>query len=181
MPILNKTGYFGLCSMSGGLRVSGTVEIAGLDAPPTMKRAENLVRQAQRLFPSLTFGEPSYWMGHRPSTPDSLPVIGRLDCYEGLYACFGHGHAGLTGAPASGLLLAQMIAGERPSFDPAPYAASRFGNWAANAVMTRQSRSQDQGASAVDIGPHGRDQWRRAAGRASSGSRPSDGAADGST
>ncbi|ACL59137.1 NAD(P)/FAD-dependent oxidoreductase [Methylobacterium nodulans] len=126
MPILSKTGYFGMCSMAGGLRVSGTVEIAGLDAPPTLQRAENLLVQAKRLFPSLEHGEPIYWMGHRPSTPDSLPVIGPIGDRPGLYGCFGHGHAGMTGAPASGQLLAQLIADERPSFDPAPYSAARF-------------------------------------------------------
>lgn len=93
-----------------------------------MQRADNLIRQAKRLFPSLTFGEPIYWMGHRPSTPDSLPVIGRLDGFDGLYACFGHGHTGLTGAPASGHLLAQLVGSEAPAFDPQPYAASRFGH-----------------------------------------------------
>jgi D-amino-acid dehydrogenase len=126
VPILNKSGYFGISSMTDGLRVSGTVEIAGLDAPPTLRRAENLILQAKRLFPGLTFDEPVYWMGHRPSTPDSLPVIGRVGDRAGLYACFGHGHAGLTGAPASGKLLAQIMAGETPDIDPAPYAARRF-------------------------------------------------------
>ena len=128
MPILNKSGYFGISSMTKGMRVSGTVEIAGLDAPPTLRRAENLVTQARRLFPDLTFDEPVYWMGHRPSMPDSLPVIGRVGARAGLYACFGHGHAGLTGAPASGKLLAQIMAGETPDIDPAPYAARRFGH-----------------------------------------------------
>lgn len=126
MPILSKTGYFGMSSMAGGLRVSGTVEIAGLEAPPTLRRAENLLVQVKRLFPALEHGEPIYWMGHRPSTPDSLPVIGPIGHLTGLYGCFGHGHAGMTGAPASGQLLAQLVAGERPSFDPAPYSATRF-------------------------------------------------------
>jgi D-amino-acid dehydrogenase len=126
MPILNKTGYFGISSMVEGLRVSGTVEIAGLEAPPTLARAENLIKQAKRLFPQLTYDATSYWMGHRHSTPDGLPVIGPIDAHRGLYACFGHGHAGLTGAPMSGQLLAQLVTGEKPAIDPAPYAPSRF-------------------------------------------------------
>jgi D-amino-acid dehydrogenase len=127
MPLLNKSAYFGMCGMAGGLRVSGTVEIAGLDAAPTLRRAEQLVLQAQRLFPDLASSQPVYWMGHRPSTPDSLPVIGPAAGRPGLHLCFGHGHAGLTGAPASGLLLAQMMARVAPAFDPAPYLPRRFG------------------------------------------------------
>ncbi|WP_046868102.1 NAD(P)/FAD-dependent oxidoreductase [Microvirga massiliensis] len=126
MPILNKTRYFGLNSMSEGLRVSGTVEIAGLEAPPTLKRAKILVTQAKRLFPALTFDEEVYWMGHRPSTPDGLPVIGPIPGQPNLFGCFGHGHSGLTAAPASGQLLAELICGEKPTIDPEPFAASRF-------------------------------------------------------
>lgn len=126
MPILNKTRYFGVSSMSDGLRVSGTVEIAGLDAPPTLVRAKILVTQAKRLFPDLAFEEEAYWMGHRPSIPDGLPAIGGIHGKPGLFACFGHGHSGLTAAPASGQLLAQLVAGERPAIDPAPYSPARF-------------------------------------------------------
>ena len=126
MPILNKTGYFGLSSMEEGLRVSGTVEFAGLDAPPAFERAQNLVKQARRLFPDLTYDKEKYWMGHRPSVPDCLPVVGPITAHKGLFACFAHGHAGLTGAPASGRLLAQLVAGETPEIDPTPYAFTRF-------------------------------------------------------
>lgn len=126
MPILNKSGYFGICSMAGGLRLSGTVEIAGLEAPPTLERAKILVTQAKRLFPDLAYDEEIYWMGHRPSTPDGLPVIGPIRGHLGLFACFGHGHCGLTAAPASAKLLAQMITGEPPDVDSRPFAADRF-------------------------------------------------------
>lgn len=127
MPILNKSRYFGVSSMSDGLRISGTVEIAGLDAPPTLRRAKVLVTQAKRLFPELSFDDETYWMGHRPSIPDGLPAIGEIRGQPGLFACFGHGHSGLTAAPASGQLLAQLVAGERPAIDPGAYSPARFG------------------------------------------------------
>jgi glycine/D-amino acid oxidase-like deaminating enzyme len=126
-PVLHKSGSFGVNSMEMGLRLAGTVEIAGLDAPPTERRARHLVTQARRLFPDIEFGEPSFWLGHRPSLPDSLPVIGAFGGKPGLYGCFGHGHAGLTGGPASGHLVAQLVAGERPTIDPTPYSPARFG------------------------------------------------------
>jgi len=125
MPIPHKTGYIGANSMEMGLGMAETVEFAGLDAPPNKARAEILVRQAKQLFPSIEHGDPIFWMGHRPSTPDSVPVIRSFSRYTGLYACFGHGHVGLTGGPASGLLAAQMIAGEAPAFPAAPYILQR--------------------------------------------------------
>lgn len=128
MPILNKSHYFGVSSMSDGLRISGTVEIAGLDAAPTLERAKVLVTQAKRLFPELSFDGEAYWMGHRPSFPDGLPAIGEIPRQPGLFACFGHGHSGLTAAPASGQLLAQLVAGERPAIDPGAYSPARFGS-----------------------------------------------------
>ena len=126
MPILHKTGNFGVNSMEMGLRLSGTVEFAGLDAPPDERRGQMLVQQARQLFPAIEHDEPILWMGHRPSTPDSLPVIGSFSWQKGLYACFGHGHAGLTGGPASGMLAAQLVAGEKPDFPPDPYSPARF-------------------------------------------------------
>jgi D-amino-acid dehydrogenase len=126
MPILNKSRYFGLNSMAEGLRVSGTVEIAGLDAPPTLVRAKVLTAQAKRLFPDLSFDDEIYWMGHRPSIPDGLPAIGEIPGQPGLFACFGHGHTGMTAAPASGRLLAELMAGDRPTIEPGAYSPARF-------------------------------------------------------
>lgn len=126
IPILHKTGLFGANSMEAGLRLAGTVEIAGTDAPPDPRRCDILVRQVKQLFPSIEHGAPRYWMGHRPSVPDSVPVIGAVPAFPGLFACFGHGHYGLTGGPASGKLLARQILGEPTEFDVAPYSIKRF-------------------------------------------------------
>ncbi len=125
-PILHKTGFFGVNSMEHGLRLGGTVEFAGLEAPADPSRCELLVRQAKVLFPGIEHGEPRFWMGHRPSTPDTVPVIGPVAGHAGLFACFGHGHSGLTGGPASARLVAELVAGDTPHIDPAPYRADRF-------------------------------------------------------
>jgi D-amino-acid dehydrogenase len=58
--------------MDMGLRFAGTVEFAGLSAPPDMRRADVLLRRGQRMFPSLRVGEVSRWMGHRPGLPDTF-------------------------------------------------------------------------------------------------------------
>jgi len=66
--------------MELGLRLAGTVKLAGLAAPPNWQPAHVLLTQARRMYPGLggTYAESrlSTWMGHRPSLPDSLPVIG---------------------------------------------------------------------------------------------------------
>jgi D-amino-acid dehydrogenase len=127
LPISNKTRAFGVTPMEDGLRVAGTVEIAGLDAPPNEERAKILVGHAKRMFPALKGENVRYWMGFRPSTPDSLPILGPASGHAGLHFVFGHGHFGMTGGPPSGRLVARLITGQAPGIDPAPYSAQRFG------------------------------------------------------
>ena len=126
IPMSVKNRGFGLTSMEDGLRAGGTVEIGGLRAAPDERRAMILVAHAKRIFPTLQTGEPRYWMGHRPSTPDSLPVLGEAPNHPGLFLAFGHGHFGMTGAPPSARLLSQLINGAPPSIDALPYACTRF-------------------------------------------------------
>lgn len=126
-PITNKSRSYALTPMEHGLRLAGTVEIAGLTAPPDERRAAVLVRHAHKLFPTLEHGTPSFWMGFRPSTPDSLPVLGEVRRWPQLFLAFGHGHFGMSGGPPSGRLVARMMRGEAPEIDPAPYALARFG------------------------------------------------------
>ncbi len=112
--------------MEGGLRVAGTAEIAGLDAAPNPRRAEVLAAAASRYFPLLSGRPISTWVGHRPATPDSLPVIGRSPNQRNVLFAFGHGQTGLIGAPTTGLLIADLLAGRAPSIDPYPYRSERF-------------------------------------------------------
>jgi len=63
--------------MQQGLRLAGTVELAGLDEPENCQRAHQLFNFAKEILPQVQKGEATTWMGHRPSLPDSLPVIGR--------------------------------------------------------------------------------------------------------
>jgi D-amino-acid dehydrogenase len=126
IPISIKNRGFGLVPMENGLRAGGTVEIGGLRAPPDERRAMLLVGHAKRIFPTLQTGEPNYWMGHRPSTPDSLPVVGEAPGRPGLFLAFGHGHFGMTGGPPTARLVSRLINGAPPGIDPAPYSCSRF-------------------------------------------------------
>jgi glycine/D-amino acid oxidase-like deaminating enzyme len=117
--------------METGLRVAGTVELAGLGAPPNWERSRVLLRHVHRLFPALRESYPeqrlSMWMGHRPSTPDSLPVIGRARRTPDVVYAFGHGHVGMAAAPMTGKLVAELVSGAPTSVDVAPFNAERFG------------------------------------------------------
>jgi glycine/D-amino acid oxidase-like deaminating enzyme len=126
VPLIVKNRGFALTPMEDGLCAAGTVEIGGLEAPPNERRAMILAEHAKRLFPSLQTGEPTYWMGFRPSMPDSLPVLDQAPGLPGLFLAFGHGHFGLTGGPPSARLVAQLVNGTKPGIDPAPYACTRF-------------------------------------------------------
>jgi len=112
--------------MEMGLRLAGTVEIAGLDAPPQYSRADRLLEQGRAMFPGLAGGTVTKWMGHRPCLPDSVPVIGPSDRVPNTYFAFGHGHLGLTCASTTGRLLAELVTGAKPCIDPAPYRIDRF-------------------------------------------------------
>ncbi len=113
--------------MEEGLRVAGSVEIAGLDAPPNEARARLLLGDLRAVFPNVRTEGGTTWMGHRPCLPDSVPVLGPLKTWDGIWCAFGHGHLGLTGSAPTGAVVAAAIAGEKPNFDFTPFRAERFG------------------------------------------------------
>jgi D-amino-acid dehydrogenase len=117
---------FAVTPMADGLRLAGTVELGGLEAPPNYARADALVRHAKALFPDLNDADGSRWMGYRPSLPDSLPVLGRAPDMANLYFAFGHHHLGLTQGAVSGRIIADLVAGRPPAVDPRPYRVDRF-------------------------------------------------------
>ncbi|MDP6897428.1 MAG: FAD-binding oxidoreductase, partial [Rhodospirillales bacterium] len=77
-------------------------------------------------LPDLNVGGGNEWMGHRPSTPDSLPVIGRASRHSNILYAFGHGHLGLTGSATTGRLVAALLRGEEAGLDLTPFRIGRF-------------------------------------------------------
>jgi D-amino-acid dehydrogenase len=112
--------------MEHGLRISGTVEFGGLDMPPTPRRAAVLGEAATQGLPGLALHAPTMWMGHRPCLPDSLPVLGPVRRYPGLWCAFGHGHLGVTGSVNTGRWIAEALGGRMPLERFAPFAVERF-------------------------------------------------------
>jgi D-amino-acid dehydrogenase len=116
---------FYLCPMQGRLRVAGTVELGGLTAPPSPHRIARLVEGARTIFPDLPEPDRS-WMGFRPSLPDSLPVIGPSQGGPDVIHAFGHGHIGLTLAPITARIVADLVAGRAPERDITACRPGRF-------------------------------------------------------
>ena len=131
IPTADADGKFVATPMELGLRFAGTVELAGLDAPPDWRRARILLEQGRRMLPGLaaSHGEEriSVWMGHRPSLPDSLPVLGPSRTTPDVIYAFGHGHIGMTAAPMTGKIVTDLVAGRPAPIDIAPFAPGRFG------------------------------------------------------
>jgi D-amino-acid dehydrogenase len=125
-PLVDVEIGYALSPMEQGHRLTTGAEFAARDAAPTPVQFDRLMPEARRLLALGDPVEPRTWMGSRPCFADSRPVIGRAPGQPGLWLCYGHGHMGLTLGPASGRLLAEMITGETPMVDPAPYAAERF-------------------------------------------------------
>ncbi len=118
---------FYFCPMAGRLRVAGTVELGGLTAPPSPHRVRVLEEGARAVLPDLP-EVTRHWMGFRPSLPDSVPVIGARRGGDRVLYAFGHGHLGLTLAPVTARIIADLVAGRDPGLALTPYAPGRFWN-----------------------------------------------------
>ena len=101
---------FYITPMMDGIRAAGTVDLGGLGAAPNLKRIEVIEKATRQLVQGLgPTGDT--WLGHRPSMPDSLPVIGQSPHNKRIIYAFGHGHLGLTLAGITGRLVAEITGG----------------------------------------------------------------------
>jgi D-amino-acid dehydrogenase len=112
--------------LSCGLRIGGAAEFGGLRAAPNFKRSQTLVELAHLYLPALRTEGGTNWAGHRPTTPDSLPVIGRAPHRENVFYAFGHGHLGLTQAATTGRLVSELVFARPSSIDMTPFGIDRF-------------------------------------------------------
>ncbi|WBU63734.1 NAD(P)/FAD-dependent oxidoreductase [Paracoccus aerodenitrificans] len=117
---------FMVTKLDTGIRVGGAVELGGLDAPPNYKRAEAMLKKAKAFLPDLNTEGGRQWMGFRPSLPDTLPVIGPSGAGPRVTYAFGNGHLGLTQSAGTARLVADLVTGQPPAIDLAPFSPSRF-------------------------------------------------------
>jgi D-amino-acid dehydrogenase len=111
---------------AGGIRIGGTVEMAGLNAAPDYRRAKVTVKRAREALPNLVCEDFTEWMGHRPALPDTVPILSASARTRGLFYATGHGHLGLTYGATTARLMGDLITGTRPPVDLHPYRVNRF-------------------------------------------------------
>ena len=110
---------------AGGIRVGGTVEMAGLDAAPDYRRSKITVKRAREALPNLACEDFTEWMGHRPAFPDTVPVMSASARVPGVFYATGHGHLGVTYAATNARLMGDLITGAPPPIDMRPYRIDR--------------------------------------------------------
>jgi D-amino-acid dehydrogenase len=125
-PLLDADVGYVITPMEMGIRMTTGVEFAARDAPPSPVPFDRVMPRARELFPLGPRADETTWMGCRPCFSDSRPVIGRAPGLNGVWLAIGHAHWGLTLGPATGRLISEMMAGDTPFVDPAPYRAERF-------------------------------------------------------
>ncbi len=123
MPVGFADHGFIATPLVDGLRVGGAVELAKPETAPNYQRAKAMRAKMRRYVPSLPEGGRE-WMGRRPSTPDSLPVISRHPGDARVVFAFGHGHLGLTLSAVTARLVAELLDGGAP--DIAAFDIRRF-------------------------------------------------------
>lgn len=109
-----------------GIRVTSSVEFAGLERGPDFSKLARKLPHVRRAYATAPGAVQAQWLGFRPSMPDSVPVIGKAPRAENTFFAFGHGHLGLTLGPITGRIIGALIDERLPEIDPAPYRASRF-------------------------------------------------------
>ena len=125
-PVIDVANGYLITPMEQGIRLTTGAEFAARDAAPTPVQFDRLMLRLRELFPLGERADNKTWLGARPCFPDSRPVIGRAPGHKGLWLAIGHAHWGLTLGPVTGRLIGEMMAGDMPFCDPAPYAAERF-------------------------------------------------------
>ena len=124
-PVAWSESGFYLIQIHDGVRAAGTVEIAGINKEPNLKRIKMIERQSRKVLPQL--GEiKSTWMGRRPTLPDSLPIIGESSKNKNIIYAFGHQHIGWTLGAITGKIITTITNDKKPNINIEAYSPNRF-------------------------------------------------------
>lgn len=120
----SEAGFYAT-PMAQGLRIAGTVEITDIDAPFNHGRIDYLTRKSHEMFGDLGIPDDT-WLGHRPTLPDALPVIGASPSSNRIICAFGHQHIGLTLGGVTGKIVTDLVQKRPPHCDIDRFAPQRF-------------------------------------------------------
>ena len=125
-PVILADVHSAITPHRGGVRLAGYDELTSIDAPADLRLSKRIVHSAQKVYPELRMDGANFWMRRRPSTPDSLPVIGRAPRFDNAYLAFGHGHKGLCMGAITGQLVTELMDGRPTTVDITPFRLERF-------------------------------------------------------
>jgi D-amino-acid dehydrogenase len=127
IPLIFEEHRVAVTPMRSGYRLGSTMEFAGYDTTLNRRRLD-LLRAGASHYLHEPCSEPvvEEWYGWRPMTPDSIPIIDRSPALSNVWIAAGHNMLGLSMAPATGKLIAELMEDAAPHLDPRPYAISRF-------------------------------------------------------
>ncbi len=125
-PIYDVDGGYVMSPMQKGLRVTTGVEWGSENTAATPVQVQQVKPYVSQAIGISTELDPEPWLGRRPCTPDSLPVIGRAEKHKNLWLAFGHGHMGFSMGPITGRIIADLISGDTPPIDTKQFQLSRF-------------------------------------------------------
>jgi D-amino-acid dehydrogenase len=126
IPLLFEEDRVAVTPMKSGYRLGSTMEFAGYDTTLERRRLD-LLRDGACHYLQEPYAEPvlEEWYGWRPMTSDGKPVIDRTPALENVFVAAGHNMLGMSMAPATGKLIAEMLANAPPHLDPVPYRLER--------------------------------------------------------
>lgn len=127
VPMIFEEHRVAVTPFPSGFRIGSTMEFAGYEESLNRDRLRLLTDGAALYLKRLPTVPPSEeWWGWRPMTPDSIPLLGPSPALPNVWLAAGHNMLGLSMAPATGKLVAELLTGRQPHLNPIPYAPSRF-------------------------------------------------------
>jgi D-amino-acid dehydrogenase len=127
IPLIFEEHRVAITPMKTGYRIGSTMEFAGYDSTLNRRRLD-ILRRGAEIYLHEPFGEvvEEEWFGWRPMTYDSRPIIGFSPALGNVLIAAGHNMLGVSMAPGTGKLVAELLENEKPHVDPKPYAVTRF-------------------------------------------------------
>lgn len=115
--------------MNGTLRFAGTMEVGDLSLKINPQRVKGIIRSIQPYFPAFSeedFANIKPWAGLRPVSPDGMPYMGPAPGWDNVLVATGHAMMGLSLAPISGKIIADLLTEANPGFAMDRLAVNRF-------------------------------------------------------
>jgi D-amino-acid dehydrogenase len=129
IPLAMAEAKVVLTPMSDRVRFAGTLELAGFDMSINKRRLHAILKAVSAYFPDIDTDALELieiWRGLRPCSPDGLPYLGRPRRYDNLIIATGHGMKGISLAPITGKIVAQLASGQTPAVDISELKIERF-------------------------------------------------------